>query len=67
MHLEVIFVENQQDNHLEEENIPMQEESQEGAGYQPRPLWQRIGAWVGLILFIAVLIMYYVNIMRGGL
>lgn len=49
-----------------EESMPEQEQP-ENTGYQPRPLWQRIGAWIGLILFVMVLIMYYINIMRGGL
>ncbi|MBR4863604.1 MAG: hypothetical protein IKU07_03440 [Oscillospiraceae bacterium] len=51
---------------LEEESTPLEEET-ETSGYQPRPLWQRIGAWIGLVLFVMVLIMYYINIMRGGL
>ena len=54
------------DLELEEATTPEQEET-ESSGYQPRPLWQRIGAWIGLVLFIMVLIMYYINIMRGGL
>ena len=66
MFFEVIFVEEQKNN-LEEETTPVQEDEQETSGYQPRPLWQRIGAWIGLILFVMVLIMYYINIMRGGL
>lgn len=33
----------------------------------PRPLWQRIGAWICLVAFICLIIMYYINIMRGGL
>lgn len=32
----------------------------------PRPLWQRVGALVALVLFIALILMYYVNIARGG-
>ena len=32
----------------------------------PRPLWQRIGAGICLVLFIALILMYYINIMRGG-
>ena len=31
-----------------------------------RPLWQRVGALIALVLFIALILMYYVNIARGG-
>ena len=34
--------------------------------YQPRPKWQVWGARVALVLFILLLILYYVNLMRGG-
>ena len=34
--------------------------------YVPRPAWQVWGARVALVLFIVLLIMYYVNLMRGG-
>ena len=49
------------------QETPAEELLQEGSGYTPRPLWQRIAAWVGLILFLLVILMYYINIMRGGL
>ncbi len=54
---------------MEEEKNTQQEQSevQESTGYQPRPLWQRIAAGIGLVLFVLLLIMFYVNIMRGGL
>ena len=32
----------------------------------PRPAWQIWGARVALVVFILYLIMYYINIMRGG-
>ena len=35
--------------------------------YQPRPKWQVWGARVCLVVFILVLLMYYMNLMRGGL
>ena len=34
--------------------------------YTPRPLWQRILAWIGLGLFVAFIVMYYIHILRGG-
>lgn len=46
------------------EEIPS--EASEQTPYTPRPLWQRIGAWVCLVIFIALILMYYINIMRGG-
>ncbi len=35
--------------------------------YVPRPVWQVWGARVALVLFIAVVIFSYIQIMRGGL
>lgn len=33
---------------------------------EPRPRWQVWAARVGLVLFILLLIMYYVNLLGGG-
>ena len=49
----------------EQQNITPEEE--EGSGYVPRPKWQVWLARICLVLFIMVVIMYYINIMRGGL
>ena len=51
-----------------EETLPEEVLSEDLARtpYTPRPLWQRIGAWVCLVFFIALILMYYINIMRGG-
>ena len=51
-----------ENEHLEE-TMPEEERNV----YTPRPMWQVWAARIGLVLFIAVLIMYYVNMMRGGL
>ena len=51
------------------ENENLQEEPQleaEQPSYIPRPAWQVWGARVALVLFIALVIMYTLNIMRGG-
>lgn len=40
------------------------EEIQEA--YKERPRWQIWGARILLVVFIAFLFMYYVNLMRGG-
>ena len=36
-------------------------------GYTPRPAWQVWAARIGLAVFIAFLVMYYLNVFRGGL
>lgn len=41
--------------------------SQEKPVYTPRPRWQVWAARVGLILFILMLILYYTQLLRGGL
>ena len=51
---------------MENENIIPEEESQESV-YTPRPIWQVWGARLLLVIFIILVIMYYVNIGRGGL
>ena len=35
-------------------------------GYVPRPAWQVWGARIGLVIFVLFLVMYYINIFRGG-
>ena len=39
----------------------------EETGYSPRPAWQVWAARIGLGIFLAFLVMYYINIFRGGL
>ena len=36
------------------------------SGYTPRPAWQVWAARIGLVIFIIFLVMYYMNILRGG-
>ena len=36
------------------------------SGYKPRPAWQIWAARIGLIVFLIFLVMYYINILRGG-
>lgn len=57
---EVSTMENEQRDDLNEE-LP-----QEDIGYTPRPRWQVWLARIGLVLFILLLVMYYINILRGG-
>ena len=42
------------------------ETEQPEEGYKPRPKWQVFGAWIALILFLLMLVLYYINIFRGG-
>ena len=65
-------MENEKLNQQQEEEMIAQEQPEEEAPqeerpyYVPRPLWQVVGAWVGLIAFVAVIVFYYINMMRGG-
>lgn len=40
---------------------------EEEVPYQPRPRWQVWGARIALVVFVTLIIMYYLNIARGGL
>ena len=48
------------------EEVPAAETPEEAPAYIPRPAWQVWLARVCLVLFIALILMYYINIMRGG-
>ena len=45
-----------------EQEVPQVEQPK----YVPRPMWQVWLARIGLVLFIAVVIMYYIHMFRGG-
>ena len=49
----------------EQRNDEMQETKE--SGYTPRPVWQVWAARIGLVVFFAFLVMYYLNILRGGM
>jgi len=54
---------------MEEERkdtIP-EESTQEKPQYIPRPMWQVWAARIALAVFILGLILYYLNVFRGGL
>ena len=34
--------------------------------YQPRPRWQIVLAWIGVVIMVALTAMYYYNIATGG-
>lgn len=46
---------------------PVEEQNENQTTQQPRPRWQVWGARVLLVVFVIFLIMYYINVMRGGL
>ena len=54
----------------QKENIPEEElpeiQEEEKPVYVPRPMWQVLMARVCLVLFVALVILYYINMMRGG-
>ncbi len=52
---------------MENENLEQLPEEEERNVYVPRPRWQVWLARVCLVLFIAVIIMYYINMLRGGI
>ena len=49
---------------MEEERIDTPEEE---TPYEPRPAWQVWGARIALVVFVVLVIMYYINIARGGI
>ena len=52
---------------MEENRNDMPEEEVREEIYVPRPAWQVWAARIGLVVFVALIIMYYINISRGGL
>ena len=50
----------------QQENVLPTEEAQEVNQYVPRPVWQVWAARLGLVVFIAFLVMYYILIARGS-
>ena len=55
-----------EENRIDINEEPM-EEVQETTPYVPRPLWQRIAAWIGFAIVILGVVIYYYNIARGGM
>jgi len=53
------------ENEHKDENLE-QEEIQTPPAYVPRPLWQVIGAWVLLIVFIGLIAAGYVRLFGGA-
>ena len=51
---------------MDEQHNEIQEETKD-TGYTPRPAWQVWGARIALVVFVGLVIMYYINIARGGI
>ena len=49
---------------MDDERVELQPEEEK---YVPRPRWQIWAARIGLVVFILGLILYYLNVFRGGL
>ncbi|MBR2310686.1 MAG: hypothetical protein IKA47_09185 [Oscillospiraceae bacterium] len=47
------------------EEIPEETPAEETPAYVPRPVWQVWLARVALVAFIAMILLYYINMMRG--
>ena len=51
---------------LEQENEVPEQEVLVQKGYVPRPMWQRVMAWIGLAVVVAGVVLYYIQIANGG-
>ena len=51
---------------MEERSEELEQEVEKTPAYTPRPLWQVIGAWVLLVIFIALMISGYVRFFGGA-
>ena len=51
---------------MEELSEELEQEVEKTPAYTPRPLWQVIGAWVLLVIFIALMISGYVRFFGGA-
>ena len=51
---------------LDEQNLP-NNPCEEEKKYTPRPAWQVWAARIGLVIFVAFLVTFYINAIRGNL
>ena len=52
---------------MEEKHESNTPETEQSAGYTPRPAWQVWAARIGLVLFIGLVILSYILIANGAL
>ena len=50
---------------MDEQRNEIEQQAPE-SGYTPRPAWQVWLARIGLVIFVFFLVMYYINVLRGG-
>ena len=62
----VNFMENENLNEMNTDEIQTEDSVIEKPGYAPRPAWQVWIARIALVLFLLVIAMYYINLLRGG-
>lgn len=55
-----------ENEHKEALSEELDQETEKVPAYTPRPLWQVIGAWVLLVVFIALMISGYVRFFGGA-
>ena len=55
-------VRNMEEERLENEEIA----EQESVPYRPRPLWQRLAAWIGAGIVLIAFLLYVWQIANGG-
>ena len=55
-----------EEQRMENPEIESVETPQEKPNYVPRPTWQVWAARIALVIFILGLILYYLNVFRGG-
>ena len=53
------------DENLEKLDTAEETPAEETPAYVPRPMWQVWLARVCLVVFIAMILLYYINMMRG--
>ena len=52
---------------IDDATTPEQEKTEETkSGYTPRPLWQVVGAWILLVVFIALMVSAYIRFFGGA-
>ena len=55
-----------EEQRMENSGVEPAEVQQEKPAYVPRPAWQVWAARIALVVFILGLILYYLNVFRGG-
>lgn len=51
---------------MDEKELQEALEEQTPVPYEPRPVWQRVLAWIGVGIVVLGVILYYYHIANGG-